>query len=123
MPTLHRHPRSETKTPHASLIPAKVVSKLVTHGPLDLPGKQLPIVAEVSFQSVSIDDDPVLIAIPRDAVSEVLTVRMDFGPAIGDDDSDTRQYLLEFVGQPIDCIDDQRLELIKVRRIGHTLKR
>ncbi len=51
--------------------------------------------AEVALQRVAVDDDPVLIAFARNAVSEVLAVRMCFGSEIGDYDRDVRQYLLE----------------------------
>jgi len=113
--------RSEAQAANPSLVPAEMVGKLVTQGPLDLAGKQLAVVAKVSFQGVSEDDDPVLVAVTRNTVAGILTVRMRFGPSIGNDHGNARQYLLKFVGQPIDCIDDQRLELIKVRRTGHTI--
>lgn len=74
------------------------MGKLVTQGPLDLAGKQVTIVTEVAFQRVPVDDDPVLITLACDTVSEVLAVCMYFSSEIGDYDRDIRQYLLEFVG-------------------------
>ncbi len=38
---------------------------------------------------------------------------------IGYHDRDIGQYLLEFSRQPIDRVDNQRLELIEFRSIGH----
>lgn len=89
---------SEAEASHASLIPAEVVSKLVTQGPLDLAGKQIPVVAKVTLQRVAIDDDPVLIAFARDAIPEVLAVGVLLGSEIGDYDRNVRQHLLELVG-------------------------
>lgn len=74
------------------------MGKLVTQGPLDLAGEQVTVMTEVTFQRVPVDDDSVLIAFARDAVSEVLAVCMYLGSQIGDHDRDVRQYLLEFIG-------------------------
>ncbi len=112
-------PRSQSQSPHPPLVPAEVVGELVAQGPLDLPGEEGAIVAEVALQRVAIDDDPVLIAFARDAVAGVLTVRMDLGSEVGHHHGDLRQHLLEFVRQPVDRVGDQRLELIEVRRFGH----
>ncbi len=75
--------------------------------------------AEVTLQRVTVDDDPVLIAFACDTVSEVLAIRMYLVSKIGYHDRDVRQYLLEFSRQPIDCVDNQRLELVKLRSIRH----
>jgi hypothetical protein len=110
---------SEAEATHPTLVPAEMVSQLVAQGPLDLPGEQVPVVAEVTFQRVAVDDDPVLVAFPRDAVAEVLAVRVLLGPTIRDHDSDLGQHLLEFVGQPVDRVDDQGLEVVELRTVGH----
>ena len=52
----------------------------MAQGPLDLPGEQIAVVAEVAFQRVAVDDDPVLVAFARDAVAEVLAVCMPSAP-------------------------------------------
>ncbi len=110
---------SETQAAHAFLIPTEMVGQLVAKRPLDLAGQKIPIVAEVPLKRVAIDDDPVLVAFSRNPVSEVLAVGMHLLAAIGNHDGDLRQHLLEFIRQPIDRIDDQRLELVEVRRIRH----
>lgn len=99
------------------LVPAEVMGELVTQGPLDLAGEQLPVVAEITFQCVAVDHDPVLIAIARDAVAEVLAVGVLFTAEIGDDDRDALENLLEFLRQGVDCVRDQRLEVIRLRLI------
>jgi hypothetical protein len=109
----------ETQAPHASLVPAEVMSELVTQRPLNLPGEQIPIVAEVAFQRVAIDDDPVLVAFPRDAIPEVVAICALLGSEIGDHDRNAREHLLELVGQPIDRVNYQRLEIVELRGVGH----
>ena len=91
----------------------------MTQGSLDLAGEQVSVVAEVALQRVAVDDDPVLIAFASQTVSEVVTVRMRLGTEIGDHHRDVRQNLLEFVGQPVDRIDDQRFELVELGSVGH----
>jgi hypothetical protein len=101
------------------LIPAEVVGELVTQGPLDLLGKQGAIVSEVALERVAIDDDPVLEALVRNPVSEVLAVCMHLGSEIGDHDRHFCQHLLKFIRQAIDRVSDQRFELIELIQIGH----
>jgi hypothetical protein len=91
----------------------------VTQSLLDLAGKQVTVMAKVALQSVTVDDDPILIAFARDTVSEVLAVCMYLVPEIGYHHRDLRQYLLEFSRQPIDRVDDQGLELVELRSIRH----
>ena len=91
----------------------------MTQSLLDLAGKQGTVMAEVTLQRVTVDDDPVLIAFARDTVSEVLPVGMYLVPEIGYHHRDVRQYLLEFSRQPIDCVDDQGLELVELRTLRH----
>ena len=81
-------------------------------GALYLLREQSAIVAKIPLQRVAIDHDPILIAIARDAVAVVLPVRMDLGSAIGDDDRDRFEHSLEFLGEGVDRIDDQRFELV-----------
>ncbi len=109
----------ETQAPDASLAPAEVMSELVAQGPLDLPGEQIPVVAEVAFQRVAIDDDPVLIAFARDAIPEVLAIRVLPRSKIGDDHSDAGQHFLKFLREPIDRIDDKRLEIVELGSVRH----
>lgn len=86
---------------------------------LDLARKQLTVMAEVTLQRVTVDDYPVLVAFARDAISEVLAICMHLISKVGYHDRDLRQYRLEFSRQPIDCVDNQRLELVKLRSFRH----
>lgn len=91
----------------------------MAQGPLDLAGEQIEVVAEVTLQRVTVDDDPILMVVARDTVPEVLAVRMRLIPEIGYHDRNLRQDLLEFNRQPIDCIDDHGFELVEFGSIGH----
>lgn len=93
----------------------------MAQGPLDLTGEEIAIVAEIAFERVPVDDDPILVLFPRDSVPEVLAICARLGPEIGDHHRHPGQHLLEFVWQPVDRIDDQQLELVKLRGIGHAI--
>lgn len=95
---------SETQASHAPLIPTEMMSELVAQRPLDLAGEQVPVMAEVPFQGVAIDDYPVLVPFTRDAVSEVLTICVLIRSEIGDDDRDAGEHFLKFIGEAIDRI-------------------
>lgn len=97
------------------------MGELVTQSLLDLAGKQITVMAEVTLQRVTVDDDSILVAFTCDAVSEVLAVCMHLISQVGYHDRDVRQYLLEFNRQPIDRVDDQGLELVELRSSRHTL--
>ncbi len=98
------------------------MSELVAQCLLDLAGEQLWVMPEVAFQRVPVDDDPILIAIVRQPVAEVLAVGMDLGPKVGDDNGNPCKYLLELPRQTIDRVSDQRLELLWLAGIGHPPK-
>ncbi len=110
---------SETQASDAPLVPTEVMSELMAQGSLDLAGKQVPVVTEVAFQRVAVDHDPVLVAFPRDAVPEVLAISVLFGTEVGDHDRDVRENLLELVGQPIDCVNHQHLEIVELGCVCH----
>lgn len=109
----------EAQTTDAPLVPTEMVGQLMAQGSLDLTGKQVPIVTEVALQRVAIDDDPILIAFPRDAIPEVLAVSVLFGAELGDHDRNVRKHLLELVGQPVDRINHQHLEVVELTGICH----
>jgi hypothetical protein len=75
-------------------------------------------VAEVAFEGVAVDHDPVLVAFPRNAVPVVLPVRMHLGTAVRDDHRDVCEHLLEFLRQAVDRVSDQRFEPILILE-GH----
>ena len=95
------------------------MSKLVTQRLLDLAGKQATVMAEVTFQRVTVDDNPIFIVFARDTVSEVLAIRMYLVSEIGYHNREVCQYLLKFSRQPVDRINDQGLELVELRSIRH----
>ena len=74
------------------------MGELVAQGLLDLTGKQLAIVPEVAFKRVAVDHDPVLVAILRHAVAEVLAIGMDLGPQVRDHHGDVLQHLEGVLG-------------------------
>ena len=90
------------------------MGELVTKGDLDLFREQVAVVAEVPFEGVAVDHDPVLVAFAGDPVAVVLAVGAFLGPEVGDDDRDARQHLLELVGQAVDRVGDQRFERIEL---------
>jgi hypothetical protein len=91
-----------------------MVGELVAQRLLDLPGEQLPVVAEVTLEGVSVDHDPILVPFRRNAVAEVLAVGMAFGSEIGDDHRHPLQDPLEFLRKGVDRIGDERFECIRV---------
>jgi len=95
------------------------MGELVPQSPLDLPGKQRPIVAEVAFERVPVDDDPVLVAFPRETVAEVMAVGPGLGAAVGDDHGDRLEHCLEFLRQRVDRVGYERRELIQLFISGH----
>ena len=88
---------------------------------LDLARQQLAVVAEVAFQGVLVDDDPVFEVLAADAVAEVLAVGVVRGAEVGDDHGDAPEDRLEFLGQGVDGVGHQRLELVRLGLI-HWLK-
>jgi hypothetical protein len=89
----------------------------VPQGPLDLPGEQLAVVAEIAFERVAVDDDSVLVAFRRHAVAEVLAVGMALGAEIGDDDRHPSEEALEFLGKGVDRVRHEVLEAVRLRLI------
>jgi|SRR5689334_19763432 len=96
-----------------------MVRELVTQRALDLAGEQRPIVPKVTFQRIPVDDDPVLVLSASNSVTEILTISSNLMSQVGDNDCHARQYLLEFLWQPIDRVDDQRFELLGLGRVPH----
>ena len=112
---------SEAESPHPGLIPAEVMRQLVTEGDLDLLRQQFAVVAEVPFQGVAVDHDPVLVAFAGKPVAVVLAVGAFLGPEVRDDDRDARQHLLELVGEAVDRVGDERFERIELGLTGHAV--
>lgn len=91
----------------------------MTQRALDLAGEQLAIVAEVVFQGVAVDDDPVFEAFAGDAVAEVLAVGAVLGAEVGDDHRDVRDDPLELLRQGVDRVGDQPFELPHLAVVRH----
>lgn len=89
----------------------------MAQGPLDLPRQQLAIVAEVPFEGVAVDDDPVFVAIAGNPVAEVLAVGAVLGPQVRDDDRHRFQDPLEFLRQGVDRVGHQRFELVHLESV------
>lgn len=91
--------------------------QLVTEGPLHLPGQELAVMAEVAFEGVAVDDDPVFVAVAGDAVAEVLAVGALLAAELGDDDRHRLQQPLEFFRQGVDRVGDQGFELVHMESV------
>lgn len=81
---------------------------------LDLAGEQLAVVAEVAFERVAVDHDPVLVAFRRHPVAKVLAVGVALGAELGDNYRHLFQHPLEFLWQRIDRIGDEGFEIIRL---------
>jgi hypothetical protein len=81
---------------------------------LDLARQQGAVVAEIAFERVAVDHDPVLPELAGEAVAKVLAVGMVLGAEIGDDDGDVLEQSLELDRQGVDRVRDQRLEIVRL---------
>src|SRR5262249_47863849 len=104
-----------------ALVPTEVMGELVAERLLDLFGKQTRVVAEVAFERVAVDHDPVLPAFAGDPVAEVLAVCPLLGAELGYDHRHRLQQPLEFLGQGVDRVGDERFERVEVRLWSHSL--
>ena len=84
---------------------------------LHLAGQQTGVVAEVPFERVAVDHDPILIAFGCDPVAEILAIGVTFEAEIGDDHGDPLEQTLELLRQGIDRVRDQGFELVRLRLI------
>lgn len=82
--------------------------------PLHLPRQQLAVVAEVPFERVAVDDDPVLVAFGGDPVAEVLAVGPTLEAEIGDDDSHPGENALELLRKRVDRVGHEGLETVRL---------
>jgi len=76
-------------------------------------------VAEIAFEGVAVDHDPVLVAIAGDAVAEVMAVGMVLGSELGDDHGHRFEDALELLRQSIDRVGDESFEFVWRRRVVH----
>jgi hypothetical protein len=104
----------ETEPADAALVPAEMVGELVAKRLLDLARKQPPIVAEVAFEGVAVDRDPILVAFGGNAIAEVLAVGLPFGTEIGDNDRYPLQQPLEVLGKGVNRVGHQSFEAVRL---------
>lgn len=90
------------------------MGELVPQRLLHLPRQQLAVVAEISFERVAVDDDPVLIAFGGDPVAEVLAVGAALEAEVGDDDRHPCDDALEFLRERVDRIGHEGLEAVRL---------
>jgi hypothetical protein len=81
---------------------------------LDLARQQSAVVAEIAFERVLVDHDPVLPVFTGKTIAEVLAVGAVLGAEIGDDDGDFLQQSLELHRQGVDRVGDQGLEIVRL---------
>lgn len=84
---------------------------------LDLAGEQLTVVAEVPFEGVAVDDDPVLVAVVGDAVAEVLAIGVLLGAELGDHDRHLFEHPLELLRQGVDRVRHEGFELVHLESV------
>ena len=108
---------SESELADAELVGAEVVSELVAHGAGDLGAELVGIVAEVAQQRVAEDHDAVAVVVARDGVALVEAVGAVAPPLVGDHDGDVVERGDQQVGQVVERLADQLLEVRGVARV------
>ena len=103
--------------PDAELVGPQVVRQLVAHGPRDLRAQLVGVVPEVAQQRVAEDDDAVGHVVAGDAVALVEAVRAVAPALVGDHDGDVLERLQQQVGQVVERLAHQLLEVGRVARV------
>src|SRR5205823_5941189 len=89
----------EAESADAALAPADVVRELVAERPLDLRAQQVAVQAEVAFERVLVEDDPVLVLPARVVAAVVVAVRAELGAARRDHHGGRLEELLKLLRQ------------------------
>ena len=84
---------------------------------LDLAREQRPVVAEIPFEGVPVEHDPVLVAFAGQPVAEVLAVGSPLAPELRDDHRHLLEQTPEFLRQRVDRVRHQGFELLWPRLI------
>ncbi len=87
----------------------------MAHGARDLVAQELRVVGEVAAQGVAEDDDAVVVVVADGAVALVEPVGAPATPAVGDDDGDVRERVAKQVGEVVERVTDELLEVVVVR--------
>src|SRR3954447_10617598 len=102
---------SQPQLPHAELVGSEVMRQLVAHGPRDLRAQLIRVVTEVPQQGVAEDDDAVRVVVPRRGVALVEAVGAVAAALVGDHDRDVVERAQQQVGQVVQRLPDQLLEV------------
>src|SRR4051794_3116696 len=93
--------------------------------PHHLAAQHVPVVAEVAFERVLVQHDPVLVVAARDAVAVVVAIGAELLAALRHDDRHVLERLLELRGQLVDRVGHEQLELGRLagqlRELGELL--
>ena len=111
----HDHHRPSSRTPE--LVGAQVVRQLVAHRPRDLRAQLVRVVAEVAQQRVAEDDDAVRVVVARDAVALVEAVGAVAAALVGDHDGDVLERAQQQVGEVVERLAHELLEVGRVARV------
>src|SRR3954464_10775876 len=115
---LTRRPRGlEPEVAHAELVEADVVGELVAHGARDLVAQQVGIVPEVAAQGVAEDDDAVGDVVAQRPVAHVQPVGAVAATLVGDDHRHVLERVAQQVGQVVEGVADELLEVLVVERV------
>src|SRR4051794_31152036 len=102
---------------HAHLVEADVMGELVAHRARHLVAQQVGVVAEVAAQRVAEDDDPVVGVVAGGGVAHVQAVGAVAAAVGGDDDGDVLERVAQQVGQVVEGIAHELLEVLVVERV------
>src|SRR4051812_195176 len=118
--TIITRPRSgsEAELAHAELVGPQVMGELVADGARHLVAQKLGVMPEVAQQRVAEDDDAVGVVVARGRVALVEAVRAVAAPAVGDHDRDVVERLDQEVGQVVERLAHQLLEVLRVIRVA-----
>src|ERR1044072_333097 len=104
---------SEAEAAYALFVPAQVMRDLVAHGPRDLCPQQLRVMAEVPRQRVLVDHDAVGVPVTSGGPAEVVRVGAGLGAPVGDDQRGVIERPLELIGQIVERLDHELVELTR----------
>src|SRR3954451_21092236 len=108
---------SQAELPYSELVGAEMVGQLVTDRPGHLRAQLVRVVAEVAQQGVAEDDDAVGVVVARDRVALVHAVGPVAAPLVGDDHGDVLERAQQQVGQVVERLADQLLEVLGIAGI------
>src|SRR4051812_13008350 len=107
----------QAEAAHAHLVEADVMGQLVAHGARDLVAQQVGVVAEVAAQRVAEDDDPVVGVVARGGVADVQAVGAVAPALVGEDDRHVLEGVAQQVGQVVERVAHELLEVLVVERV------